>query len=401
MAVTSRTASAHRNALYETLLHTPGLSVAAASLDELLTWGAANSLWVFPMATSCCGIELMAAAASRVDLDRMGTIVRATPRQADVMVVAGTITVKMAPRVKKLWEQMPEPKWCIAMGSCAISGDFYRDLYSVVPGIDTFLPVDVYVPGCPPNPEALMNGLLALQDKIRSVRDGTWTPPGPRSETEKMNRPRIGRLTDAHRDPNTSAEQVQAALELGRERDPALWTGARRLPVIQVEPSPRDGNNPGGAALSEELRALLRERFGVHEFPADAPPLVPVEEHVALASTLKAAGYDLLVFIVATHWPAASGSEEVDSYEVACAVRTTGKGSDLFTWRVRVACSQSVPTLTAVFAGADWQEREQYDLLGVVFEGHPDLRRILLPGDWSGHPLRRDYPSNAEHAPWR
>ena len=128
--------------LYRTLLRTPGLSVATAPLDALLEWGLVNSLWIFPMATSCCGIELIAAAASRVDLDRMGTIVRGTPRQGDVMVVAGTITVKMAPRVKTLWDQMPEPKWCIAMGSCAISGDFYRNLYSVVPGIDTVLPGD-------------------------------------------------------------------------------------------------------------------------------------------------------------------------------------------------------------------------------------------------------------------
>jgi NADH-quinone oxidoreductase subunit B len=134
--------------LYDTMLSVPGLDVAVGKLDELLTWGAMNSIWIFPMATSCCGIEFMAAAASRVDLDRMGAIVRGTPRQCDVMIVAGTITVKMAPRVKRLWDQMPEPKWCIAMGSCAISGDFYRDIYSVIPGIDTAIPVDVYVPGC-------------------------------------------------------------------------------------------------------------------------------------------------------------------------------------------------------------------------------------------------------------
>ena len=156
--------SGFEHPLYRTLLSMPGLTVATTVLDQVLTWGTTNALWVFPMATSCCGIEFMATAASRVDIDRMGTIVRATPRQADVMVVAGTITVKMAPRVKKLWDQMPEPKWCIAMGSCAISGDFYRNLYRVVPGVDTFLPVDVYVPGCPPRPEALVHGLRLLCD---------------------------------------------------------------------------------------------------------------------------------------------------------------------------------------------------------------------------------------------
>ena len=143
----------YEHPLYQHVERMPGVSVALASIDRLLTWGSANSLWIFPMATSCCGIEFMAAAASGVDLDRMGSIPRGTPRQCDVMVVAGTITVKMAPRVKKLWEQMPEPKWCVAMGSCAISGDFYRDIYSVIPGIDTFVPVDVYVPVAHPTPK--------------------------------------------------------------------------------------------------------------------------------------------------------------------------------------------------------------------------------------------------------
>ncbi len=202
--------------LYDYLLRVPGLDVAATSVDKLLTWGVNNSLWIFPMATSCCGIEFMAAAASRVDLDRMGSIPRATPRQCDVMVVAGTITVKMAPRVKKLWDQMPEPKWCVAMGSCAISGDFYRDIYSVVPGIDTFLPVDVYVPGCPPNPEALMHGMLRLQEKVRAVRAGKWREREERPETSPyLRKPSIPRIGDPERSPEISAQQVLSAASLG------------------------------------------------------------------------------------------------------------------------------------------------------------------------------------------
>ena len=203
--------------LYDILLRVPGLDVATSTIDRLLTWGANNSLWIFPMATSCCGIEFMAAAASRVDLDRMGTIVRGTPRQSDVMVVAGTITVKMAPRVKKLWDQMPEPKWCIAMGSCAISGDFYRDIYSVVPGIDTFIPVDVYVPGCPPNPEELMHGLMRLQEKVRLVREGKWRERENRPETPAhMRMPSIPRLDDPARSPELSEMQVRSAAMLGK-----------------------------------------------------------------------------------------------------------------------------------------------------------------------------------------
>jgi len=207
------------NPFLDRLLSVPGLDVAVSSIERLLDWGTSNALWVFPMATSCCGIEFMAAAASRVDLDRMGTFVRGTPRQGDVMVVAGTITVKMAPRVKKLWEQMPEPKWCIAMGSCAISGDFYRDIYSVIPGIDTVIPVDVYVPGCPPNPQELMHGLQRLQHKINAQREGTWVEPETRPEARDdiatMIRPGIGRVIDSQRDPLLSNLQLQAARSQG------------------------------------------------------------------------------------------------------------------------------------------------------------------------------------------
>ena len=197
--------------LFDALARVPGLDVALTTVDKILTWGQNSSLWMFAMATSCCGIELMAAAASRVDLDRMGSIIRGTPRQCDVMVVAGTITVKMAPRVKRLWDQMPEPKWCVAMGSCAISGDFYRDIYSVIPGIDTAIPVDVYIPGCPPNPEALMAGLMSLQEKVRLKRAGEWAPPETRPETEKMINPTIRRLLDPARDPRINAAQLESA----------------------------------------------------------------------------------------------------------------------------------------------------------------------------------------------
>lgn len=199
--------------LFEHFAHMPGLDLAFTTADKVLTWGFQNSLWAFPMATSCCGIEFMAAAASRFDTDRIGTISRGTPRQCDVMVIAGTITVKMAPRVKKLWDMMPEPKWAIAMGSCAISGDFYRDIYSVVPGVDTFLPVDVYVPGCPPNPDHLLMGFRRLQEKIAARRAGEFVEPDRRPEPG-LRFPSIPRLGDPARGPVYDEAQLDSAIHI-------------------------------------------------------------------------------------------------------------------------------------------------------------------------------------------
>ena len=146
-------------------------NVVVASLDKLLGWARSTSPWFFQFGLACCAIEMMATAASRHDLMRIGMLPRSSPRQADVMIVTGTVTLKMALRVKKLYEQMANPKYVISMGSCATSGGpYWQHGYHVLKGVDLVVPVDVYVPGCPPRPEALIEGLLKLQEKIQSDR---------------------------------------------------------------------------------------------------------------------------------------------------------------------------------------------------------------------------------------
>jgi len=144
-------------------------NVFVSKLDALASWVRKHSLWPMPFATACCGIELMATASSRYDIARFGSeAMRFSPRQCDVMIVAGRVVMKMVPVMQRIWLQMPEPKWCISMGACASSGGVF-DTYAVVQGIDRFIPVDVYVPGCPPRPEQLIRAVIDLQEKIQAT----------------------------------------------------------------------------------------------------------------------------------------------------------------------------------------------------------------------------------------
>jgi NADH-quinone oxidoreductase subunit B len=153
--------------------------ILLTSIEEIYNWGRSRSVWPLQFGLACCAIEMIAASMARFDIARFGSeVFRPSPRQADLLIVSGTVTKKMAPQVVRLWNQMPEPKFCFAMGACAISGGPFKQGYNVLKGIDRYIPVDIYIPGCPPRPEALLHALMQLQEKIRGQRlTGPSAPP--------------------------------------------------------------------------------------------------------------------------------------------------------------------------------------------------------------------------------
>ena len=159
-------------------------AVKITTLDRLYNWGRRSSVWPMMFGLACCAIEMIAAQASRYDMARFGMeVMRPTPRQSDLMLVSGTVTKKMVPLIVRLYNQMPEPKYAVAMGACASGGGPFKEGYNVVAGIDKFLPVDVYIPGCPPTPQALIHGMIKLQEKIdkQSIKQVRWYRKGPDS----------------------------------------------------------------------------------------------------------------------------------------------------------------------------------------------------------------------------
>lgn len=200
-------------------------------VDSVYNWGRRNSIWPMQFGLACCAIEMICTAAGRFDFGRFGSeIFRSSPRQADLMIVSGTVTKKMVPQIVRLYNQMAEPKYVMAMGACATAGGPFKEGYNVVSGIDKFLPVDVYVPGCPPTPQALLNGLITLQKKIdkQSIREVSWYRrgnsegvPEPILGPDLIDARRVEEITELSHDPDklaARAVKVQSKLELKAEK---------------------------------------------------------------------------------------------------------------------------------------------------------------------------------------
>lgn len=392
--------------------------------DTIINWSRKYSLWPMFFGLSCCFVEEAAAFTSRYDMARFGAeVLRPSPRQADLLIVSGTVFKKIAPVVLRLYEQMPEPKWVISMGSCSNSGGMY-DVYSVVQGVDQILPVDVYVPGCPPRPQALLEGLVILQNKIVSSEK-----PGRKvfhlgGGTQGTDRPILEDGVNKTRDPRGPGfEAIQIR---GTSDSPGTVFWGSRSDIMWEQPARSIVFSDRDTALS----AGLKDRFGdaVRQAPRSSDMMTFYVDEMRLKDVLRflkieaSPKYQRLDDLTAIDesarrdriWDESFGESLTDTGAGGLVCRTNRPCPD-FTMvyhllsydsasRLRIKTglqgeNPSAASITDIWPSANWYEREAYDMFGIRFEGHPNLRRILMPEYWQGHPLRKSYPGRATEMP--
>jgi NADH-quinone oxidoreductase subunit B/C/D len=340
---------------------------------------------------ACCAIEMIAAGAGRYDQDRFGAaLYRATPRQADLMIVSGTVTKKMIPQIVRLYNQMPEPKYVISMGACANGGGPFKEGYNVVSGVDKYVPVDVYVPGCPPTPQALLNGIVVLQEKIK--KQSIATVPWYRREEElgPVPIPVLGPdIIDARQIPHLKEElekarqgATAAAADTGPKPRPKRVVRPPKVPVWDITPTDE------AAALATSINEVLETDGAV---TAEGDTLIVEREHlVAFGKHIRdELGYELLSNVTGVDYKGRKG----DRFEVvyhAYSISEPEKPGLVFKARTPED-NPELPSLYNLWKTCYLQEREIYDLYGIKFTDHPNLTRILLWDDFDGHPMRKDY----------
>jgi NADH-quinone oxidoreductase subunit B/C/D len=368
--------------------------------DALINWARQYSLWPMFFGLSCCFVEEATALTSRYDMARFGAeVLRPSPRQADLLIVSGTVFKKIAPVVLRLYQQMAEPKWVISMGSCCNCGGMY-DVYSVVQGIDQILPVDVYIPGCPPRPEAVLQGLVLLQKKIISKERPTpaiiHLPGGNQGSQTPL-------LTDGRtksrdpRGPGMEGTEIRGTSVV----PPIFWDSRSEL---MWTPPPRQielNNNDARLARS------LRNRFGdaVQQSPQTSDLLTIQVAETRLKDVLSflkhkaTPQYRRLDDFTAIDESARRKPEVYPDYTLVYHLLSFEPAARL---RLKVPLYGKAPvtkSITDIWPSANWYEREVFDMFGIRFEDHPNLNRLIMPHDWEGHPLRKNHPGRATDMP--
>ncbi len=371
-----------------------------STTDYLINWSRQYSLWPMFFGLSCCFVEEATALTARYDMARFGAeVMRPSPRQADLLITSGTVFKKIAPVVLRLYEQMAEPKWVISMGSCSNCGGMY-DVYSVVQGIDQILPVDVYIPGCPPRPEAVLQGLTVLQKKIMSEERPTRSLFGLSGGTQGTVSPVLVDGQTKSRDPRGPGMEKTAIR--GSAVTPPSFT-ASRSDLMWSPPARRIEVSEADAGILQQLvdrfGDAVKEPSTVSDMPTVEVDHRRVKDVLRFLKTDASTRFRRLEDLTGIDESARKDRDRYPDFTLVYHLLAFEPATRM---RVKVPLSGTQPvaeSVTDLWPSAAWYEREAFDLMGIGFEGHPHLRRLIMPPDWEGHPLRKNQPGRATDMP--